>query len=53
MGTAAVILLGVWLLVRRIGQAIDRSDADATLRNGVALIVELVDDPDIGANLDV
>jgi len=53
MGTGAVILLCLWLLVQRIGRAIDRSDADAALRNGVALIVELVDDPDIGANLDV
>ena len=53
MGTAAVIVLCLWLLARHIGRTIDRSEADAALRNGVALIVELVEDPDIGANLNV
>lgn len=49
----AIVVLSLCLLALLIGRTIDRAEADDALRNAVALVVELIDDPDIPANLNV
>lgn len=51
--TTLLAILALCLLVGAIGRAIDRADADEALRNGVALLVQPLDEREIADNLDI